>query len=121
MEAGSWQPARQWVLPAIAIIVAAFALGYGARLLLADDDDDGAEPGAITLEQAARVTRGISRAQLASQLDGVRPSAVVPQTGTESTCLYYPLSGDPDEVWVFCFTGDKLRSSERTPVDSGRG
>jgi hypothetical protein len=109
------------VLPAIAIVVAAFALGYGARLLLADDDNDHPdESGTITLEQGETATPGMSRAQLAAELNGLKPTAVVP-TGKDSACLYYPISGDPNDAWVFCFRADRLRSSERVPANSQRG
>jgi hypothetical protein len=100
-----WQP---WAL-GVAIIALAFGAGYGARLLLSDDD--GSSSPEITAEQAGAVPLGISRPELVSRLDA-NPTVVRP-VGKAETCLFYPLTDQPDSAWAFCFARGKLQSSSR--------
>lgn len=91
-----------------AIVILAFAAGYGGRLLLADDDGGSSE---ITLEQAQGVSLGISRPGLVNRLGGTSPT-VTRSDSVGRTCLFYALADRPDTAWEFCFAAGKLSSSE---------
>ena len=108
---------------AVAIIVAAFFVGFGVRKLLQNDDSNDFA-GTITLEQGAAVALGDSRSEVIESLDGQDPvleedraqeggeaGQDAPIESSAQTCLYYPIVGDPDAVWEFCFQDDVLVSS----------
>ncbi len=103
---------------AVAIIIAAFFIGFGVRKLLQGDDEGAAST--ITLEQGEAVALGESRAGVVESLDGREPGLeqgeAQPLDGTGQTlpaadCIYYPISDDDPDVWDFCFQDDDLVSS----------
>jgi hypothetical protein len=99
---------RVWL--AVAIIAAAFAVGYFGIAKLIDDDAE--DEGGITLEQASAVPDGISRPELEGHLGGEAPVLEQPKKGAKGvTCAYYGIADRPDAVWEFCFKGEKLVSS----------
>jgi RNA polymerase subunit RPABC4/transcription elongation factor Spt4 len=112
---------RWWF--AIPIVIAAFFIGYGGRLLISGDGSDD-DAGTITLEQGRDVLLGISASELDELLDGEPPAATEERPGGvlgadgapagpgDATCLYYALGGETDSAWEFCFQGDTLVSSE---------
>jgi hypothetical protein len=95
---------------AIPIVIAAFAIGYfGISKLIGGGESDDA---VITAEQAQAVSNGATRAELDEAIDGEDPAYTDELAGKpKTTCLYYGLEDDPNGVWSFCFTGDKLISS----------
>lgn len=111
VRGGGFKLQWSWWL-AIPIVVAAFAIGYfGISKLF---DGGSSDDAVITAEQAETVSDGATRAELDEALDGEDP-AYTDRLGGQSktTCLYYGLDDDPEGVWSFCFTGDKLISSSQ--------
>lgn len=98
---------RWWL--AIPIVVLAFGLGYFGLSKLLDDDEAG-----ITADQSAAIELGISRSELADQLDGEAPqySRQIGEGETATDCLYYGIVDKPESVWQFCFQDDELVTSE---------
>jgi hypothetical protein len=100
---------RWWL--AIPIIIAAFGIGYGGRMLIQGDS----ESEGITLQQGQAARVGISPSELDARLDGESPS-VVKHRGAGATCRYYAIADRPQSVWEFCFADGKLVASK--PVGS---
>ena len=114
--------ARQFnwkVWAALAIIVAAFFVGFGVRKLLQGDDEGAAAT--ITLEQGEAAALGDTRLEVVASLDGIEP--VLEQKGAAPeldgvdqvlpapSCIYYPITDDEENIWEFCFQEDVLVSS----------
>ena len=95
---------RWWF--AIPIIVLAFGVGYGGRLLIQGDSES--DSGTITTQQARAVKPGDSRAELDSALDGADPAVTKQPKGGSQTCVYYSIEEKPDSVWQFCLVKDKV-------------
>jgi hypothetical protein len=96
---------------AIPIIAAAFLIGYfGISRLF---DDDGAETGVVTLEQAREVPADLSRAELEERLG--EPAQAIAPKGPDTSCLFYSVGDEGDTLWQFCFQRDKQVSSSLVP------
>jgi hypothetical protein len=102
---------------AVAIVAAAFAAGYGGRLLLAGDDDGGLTE--ITAEQAQSVPLEISRGQLEKRLEGASPVTARTLPESHDRCLYYAITAHPNDAWAFCFRQGKLTSSVLQSASAG--
>jgi RNA polymerase subunit RPABC4/transcription elongation factor Spt4 len=99
---------RRWgVWIAVAIIVAAFALGYGGRKLI-DNEEAG-----ITFAEGKAVQAGVSESALRDELSGEDPNQVVHQGQghQRQTCLDYTIT-DREGSWLFCFVGGNLVSAK---------
>ena len=104
---------------AVAIIIAAFFVGFGVRKLLQGDGEGTAST--ITLEQGEAVPLGDSRSEVVASLDGLEPvleseGEAQALDGTDQTfppldCIYYPITDDDENIWEFCFQEDGLVSS----------
>ena len=90
---------------AILVVAGAFLIGFFVLSKLFEDEPEG-----ITRDEGVAVEAGISRPDLIEQL-GEDPT-VERERGKDQTCLYYPISDEPDSVWQFCFQDDKLASSD---------
>jgi hypothetical protein len=97
---------RWWL--AIPIVALAFGVGYGGRKLIEGDDDSGAIP----VEIATALQTGISRAEFDERV-GEDPTLTRTRGSGESeaTCLFYPIEGQEEAVWQFCFRDDELVTS----------
>ncbi len=96
---------RRWgVWVAVAIIVAAFGLGYGGRKLIQGDDSAG-----ITFAEGKAVKTGISESELRDRV-GEDPELTKNrgQGAAKQTCLYYSISDREGSLWQFCFVDGKL-------------
>jgi hypothetical protein len=93
----------------VAILALAFGAGYGGRQLIGNDNDGEGSSSEITAQQAGSVPLGISRPELVHRL-GANPTVVQP-VGNGETCLFYPLSDQPNSAWAFCFARGKLKGS----------
>jgi hypothetical protein len=100
------RPRRLLAWLAIPIIIAGFAIGYFGRKLIEGEDD----PPGITTEQAEATQQGISRDELVESL-GEEP--VLEEPAGQAVCLYYPLEGDAETLWTFCFQDDALTESRQ--------
>lgn len=100
---------RWWI--AIAIIVAAFGLGYGGRKLIQGSD----ESGEISFAQGKAVKTGISESELRDQVGGEDPSyeKTLPGPGdAKRTCLYYAISDREGSLWQFCVADGKVVTAD---------
>jgi hypothetical protein len=104
--------ARNWRwLIAVAVIVAAFGLGYGGRKLIQDSD----ESGEISFAQGQAVKTGVSESELRDRIGGEDPSyekTLPGQGGAKQNCLYYAISDREGSLWQFCFLDGKLVSAD---------
>lgn len=110
--------ARQFnwkVWAAVAIIIAAFFVGFGVKKLLQGDDEGAAAT--ITLEQGQVVALGDSRSDVVGSLDVLEQEGEalqldgVDQALPLQSCIYYPITDDEENIWEFCFQEDVLVSS----------
>jgi RNA polymerase subunit RPABC4/transcription elongation factor Spt4 len=103
---------RRWgVWIAVAIIVAAFAVGYGGRKLIQEDSEEAG----ITFSQGKAVEEGVSESQLSDRVGGEDPEYVkkLPAQGdAQQTCQYYSITDREGSLWQFCFVGGKLVAAD---------
>ena len=109
MESNRVQPPerkRGWrvLVLGIGVVAAAFAVGYGGRMLLSGDNE--ADSAGVTLDRARGSPLGISRPELESYLGDGPPGAVARAPGGEN-CLLYRVA-DREIDWQFCFRDGKL-------------
>jgi hypothetical protein len=98
-----------WI--AVAIIVAAFAIGYGGRKLIDGSD----ESGEISFAEGKAVKTGISESELRDRIGGEDPSyekTLPGQGNSKQRCLYYAISDREGTLWQFCFVDGKLVTAD---------
>ena len=99
-----------WWWAAIPVVALAFGLGYGVTELVQDDEF---APGSISAETGSDIEIGITRAEFDERVAGEDPTGTrsLGNGGDEAICLYYPVAGEEESVWQFCFRKDELVTS----------
>jgi hypothetical protein len=99
-----------WI--AVAIIVAAFGLGYGVTKLVTSDSE---ESGSITFAAGNAVKTGVSESEFRDRIGGEDPSyekTLPGQGNAKQSCLYYAISDRESSLWQFCFVDGKLVTAD---------